>query len=71
MVASYFAVEVSKPEFEHHETPDFQAVIGPALKEVIDQAFDSARIEIAALQCSRIQKQRKNQILQFVSQPML
>jgi hypothetical protein len=36
MVSGYPAVEVSKPELEHHETPDFQAIIGPALEEVID-----------------------------------
>jgi len=50
MVAGYPAVEVPKPEFEHHEAPDFQAIIGPALEEVLDEAFDSARVEVATLQ---------------------
>ena len=52
MVAGHPAVEVPKPKFEHHEPPDFQTIIGPALKEVIDQPFDSARAEVATLQSS-------------------
>lgn len=57
------------PQLEHHQSPDWQIVIGAALEECVQKKSYSFFIKVPALEGTSIEQERENEIFQFVPHP--